>query len=122
MLWTNLLLLKQIFAIRPKWSGLGLAGFPFRSYFMGNAGGVRLGCGPTSMCTGVGNCADWKNRQTSSDGLVLGPWGKNPSSTYEYPACGHGSQSERFVSGPKNACRLPRSTSTPRQHCLSESL
>ena len=23
---------------------------------MGN-GGVRLGCGPTSMCTGVGNCA-----------------------------------------------------------------
>eukprot|EP00438_Fugacium_kawagutii_P033229 Skav228413 [mRNA] locus=scaffold1325:71122:78168:+ [translate_table: standard] len=57
--------------------------------WMGNTTGVRLGCGgPTSMCTGVGSCTDWKNRQTSSDGLVLGPWSKNHASTYEYPACG----------------------------------
>ena len=32
--------------------------------------------------------ADWKNRQTSSDGLVLGAWGKTSPATYEYPASG----------------------------------
>ncbi|CAK9057378.1 unnamed protein product [Durusdinium trenchii] len=57
------------------------------------------------MCTGVGNCADWKNRQTSSDGLVLGPWGKNPSSTYEYPACGS-------TSTPRNPLEAPHSETT----------
>eukprot|EP00435_Cladocopium_sp_Y103_P071358 s880_g37.t1 len=73
---------------------------------MGNTTGVRLGCGgPTSMCTGVGNCTDWKNRQTSSDGLVLGPWGKNHSSTYEYPACGS-------TSTPRNPLEAPHETST----------
>lgn len=57
------------------------------------------------MCTGVGNCTDWKNRQTSSDGLVLGPWGKNHSSTYEYPACGS-------TSTPRNPLEAPHETST----------
>eukprot|EP00434_Breviolum_minutum_P013588 symbB.v1.2.011978.t1/scaffold788.1/size164690/15 len=70
---------------------------------MGNASGVRLGCGPTSMCTGVGNCADWKNRQTSSDGLVLGPWGRTPPSTYEYPACGSSSTPRNPLEAPSEA-------------------
>mmetsp|Transcript_55235 Transcript_55235/g.103561 ORF Transcript_55235/g.103561 Transcript_55235/m.103561 type:complete len:215 (+) Transcript_55235:82-726(+) len=69
---------------------------------MGNVGGLRLaGCGPTSMCTGVGNCGDWRNRQTSSDGLVLGPWGKTTSPSYEYPACGSTSTPRNPFDGPQ---------------------
>eukprot|EP00931_Biecheleriopsis_adriatica_P053616 TRINITY_DN31421_c0_g1_i1.p1 TRINITY_DN31421_c0_g1~~TRINITY_DN31421_c0_g1_i1.p1 ORF type:complete len:237 (+),score=38.02 TRINITY_DN31421_c0_g1_i1:69-713(+) len=55
---------------------------------MGANGGRLAGCGPTSMCTGVGNCGDWKSRTSSSDGLVLGAWGKNAPPRYDYPAIG----------------------------------
>eukprot|EP00439_Symbiodinium_sp_Y106_P046000 s4912_g5.t2 len=86
----------------PKWQGLS----------MGNIAGLRLaGCGPTSMCTGVGNCGDWKNRQTSSDGLVLGPWGKGSSPSYEYPACGSSSTPRNPFEGPQ--LESPASSASP---------
>mmetsp|Transcript_55270 Transcript_55270/g.129675 ORF Transcript_55270/g.129675 Transcript_55270/m.129675 type:complete len:216 (-) Transcript_55270:40-687(-) len=79
---------------------------------MGNIAGLRLaGCGPTSMCTGVGNCGDWKNRQTSSDGLVLGPWGKGSSPSYEYPACGSSSTPRNPFEGPQ--LESPASSASP---------
>eukprot|EP00930_Biecheleria_cincta_P009581 TRINITY_DN111359_c0_g1_i1.p1 TRINITY_DN111359_c0_g1~~TRINITY_DN111359_c0_g1_i1.p1 ORF type:complete len:208 (+),score=32.87 TRINITY_DN111359_c0_g1_i1:43-666(+) len=79
---------------------------------MGNAS-----VGPTSMCTGVGNCGDWRTRASSSDGLAftIPGLGKNAPPRYEYPAIG---QTPRSPLDGQFGDITPRGGSSPAQELV----